>query len=500
MQKWLSIAICVLVGFLVSGYVFRLFSRKFVNSRRGDMNAPPKYELPVGRELPSVNGPCFEHPLITSREGHPVSRRNISDNALKVLYRLNSYGYEAYLVGGCIRDLYQGLQPKDFDVATSATPEEVRQLFRNSRLIGRRFKLVHINFGRETIEVATFRASHNASDPVSDSSHHSASGRILRDNVYGSMEDDALRRDFTINALYYDSKNLSVMDYCSGIVDIKQKCIRLIGDPVRRYHEDPVRMLRAIRFTVKLGFTMHEDTAAPLFNLGYMLRDIPSARLFDEMLKLFQSGYGAETFKNLVEYRLLNHLFPATNECIDAGDEYFEKLIQLVLMSTDGRIARGMAVTPAFLFAAFLWSPLKRLALNMEDQASPLIPILQQAAITVLENQSKHTSVPKRFAIAIRDIWDLQSRLERRQSRAITSLLGHQRFRAAYDFLILREESGEDLNGAGEWWTELQESSSVKRQNMIKELQSRKTKTFNNRRRNKLKPDNTRSKQDDLDG
>ncbi len=394
--------------------------------------------------------------LVVARDNHSVSRKYISDNALKVVNRLNSQGFDAYLVGGCIRDIYVDLHPKDFDVATNATPEEVRSLFRNSRLIGRRFKLVHVLFGREMIEVATFRASHNEQHSK-DKSHHSDSGRILRDNVYGSMEDDAIRRDFTVNALYYDARDFSIVDFCGGIDDIRNKTLRLIGDPVTRYHEDPVRMLRAIRFAAKLDFKIAKDTEQPIRDLADLLRDIPSARLFDEVLKLLQSGQGVKTFQLLREYQLFETLFPAVHHCLQDGDEFAEKLILSALKSTDHRIARGKPVTPAFLFAAMLWSPMQRLARDFRDQGVPPVPAIQQAATTVLENQVTHTAIPKRFSIMIREIWDSQHRLIRRQPKVIQSLREHPRFRASYDFLILREEAGEDLGNAGQWWTDYQE-------------------------------------------
>lgn len=404
-----------------------------------------------------------------SRDEHPVSRKHISDNALKVVNRLNNQGYKAYLVGGCVRDLYLDLHPKDFDVVTSATPEQVRKLFRNSRLIGRRFKLVHVLFGREIIEVATFRANHQ-NHHSKDKSHHSGSGRILRDNVYGSIEDDAIRRDFTVNALYYSADDLSVVDFCNGVDDLENRTLRLIGDPATRYHEDPVRMLRAIRFMAKLDFTMDPATEQPVRELGHLLNDVPSARLFDEVLKLLQSGQGVKTFKLLCEYHLFKTLFPATEHCLQQGDKQTENLIIQSLKSTDKRITRNRPVTPAFLFAALLWTPMKRLAADFQKQGIPPVPALQQAAITVLENQVAHTAIPKRFSIVIREIWDLQGRLERRQPRNIIALLEHPRFRAAYDFLLLREQSGENLNNVGQWWTDIQEVSDDVRHAMIRDL------------------------------
>ena len=432
---------------------------------------------------------------VISRGNHPVSRKKISDNALKVVNRLNSQGYEAYLVGGCVRDIYLDLNPKDFDVVTSATPEEVRRSFRNSRLIGRRFKLVHVLFGREMIEVATFRASHDA-EKSPEQSRHSESGRILRDNVYGTMEDDAIRRDFTINALYYDARDFSVVDFCNGIEDINARTLRLIGDPVTRYHEDPVRMLRAIRFAAKLGFDIAPEADLPIRELGHLLKDIPSARLFDEVLKLLQSGQGVESFHLLREYGLFEALFPATERCLQEGDRTTEQLILNSLRSTDKRIARNRPVTPAFLFAALLWDPMRKLAQDFCDQGIPPVPALQQAAMTVLDNQVAHTAIPKRFSIMVREIWDFQGRLERRQPRAIESLLEHPRFRAAYDFLLLREQAGEALNDVGQWWTDIQESDEQERLFLVKDLrnprQARKAgeqkKSGNKRRRRRRKP------------
>ena len=435
---------------------------------------------------------------IIPRDLHPISRRNISDNALKVVKRLNSQGHEAYLVGGCVRDLYLDQKPKDFDVATSASPEEVRQLFRNSRLIGRRFKLVHVLFGREMIEVATFRANHE-DHHGQEKSRHSDSGRILRDNVYGTLEDDAMRRDFTVNALYYDSRDFTVVDFCNGVDDIRTGTLRLIGDPVTRYHEDPVRMLRAIRFAAKLNFTMAPETEAPIMELSDLLRDIPPARLFDEVLKLLQSGNGVATFDLLRQYQLFEPLFPATEHCLkragaktsdtnESGGEYVRNLIVASLKSTDRRIRQNRPVTPAFLFAALLWAPMKALAEDLKQQGLPPIPALQQAAMTVIGNQCQHTSIPKRFSMMVRDIWSLQVRLERRQPKQVELLLEHPKFRAAYDFLLLREQAGEQLSGAGQWWTDIQEMDEQGRINMIRGLSSRQSKPGTKRRRRRRKP------------
>ncbi len=438
----------------------------FLNSETESQDQPP---VSKQSELTSSSQ------TVISREQHPVSRRDMSENALKVLHRLNSNGFDAYLVGGCIRDLYFDLHPKDFDVATNATPEQVRKLFRNSRVIGRRFKLVHILFGREMIEVATFRASHDQEEASHnrDKSQHSDSGRILRDNVYGTMEDDAIRRDFTVNALYYDVRDFSIIDYCGGVRDIEQQTLRLIGDPVTRYHEDPVRMMRALRFVAKLDFKIDPATAEPMYDLAYLLKDIPSARLFDEILKLLQSGYGVRTFELMREYGLLQYLLPATHHCIEDQDEFAEKLINSALRSTDKRIAQGKPVTPAFLFAAMLWSPMHRMARDLREQGVPPIPAMQQAAMTVLDNQCTHTAIPKRFTMVVRDIWEMQYRLERRQPKSIDTIMAHPKFRAGYDFLIIREESGEQLNEAGQWWTDIQDTAEQDRNAMIRDLRAK---------------------------
>lgn len=396
------------------------------------------------------------------RDAHTVSRKNISENALKVMSRLRSQGFEAYLVGGAVRDLLLGGHPKDFDVATNATPEQVHDAFRNSRIIGRRFKIVHVRFGREIIEVTTFRGHHD--DPDSDTpsdrpekhSKHSASGMLLRDNVYGSLEEDAIRRDFTINALYYSSDDFCVFDYVDGLADLQNRQIRIIGDPEKRYREDPVRMLRAIRFAAKMGFTIESTTAEPIADLGYMLEAIPAARLFDEMLKLFMAGYALATFRLLCEYNLLEHLFPATATALEET-ENAGRLIEAAMRSTDSRIAEDKPVTPAFILAALLWPPTVQLKSQIEDGGDSSLGALDEAAQTIIAEQMHHIAIPKRFTQPMREIWEFQLRLQKRRGKNVNKLVAHRRFRAAYDFLLLREESGEDLDGLGKFWTELQE-------------------------------------------
>jgi poly(A) polymerase len=392
------------------------------------------------------------------RDSHPVSRKNISDNALKVMSRLRSQGYQGYLVGGAVRDLLLGGRPKDFDIATDATPEEVHSLFRNSRLIGRRFRIVHVQFGREIIEVTTFRGHHdNEDDRPQKQAKQSDEGVLLRDNVYGSLEEDAARRDFTVNALYYSSDDFTVFDFVEGLKDLEQKQICIIGDPEKRYREDPVRMLRAIRFAAKLDFSIEEKTAAPIPELAYLLEAIPAARLFDEMLKLFMAGNAQRTFALLSEYRLLEHLFPPTATAIEEM-EYAEALIDAAMASTDSRIAEGKPVTPAFILAALLWPPTVQLARQLEDEGEAPMSAMGEAAQTIIGEQIHHIAIPRRFTAPMREIWEFQLRLLKRKGKGTRGLVSHRRFRAAYDFVLLREQSGEDLDGLGKFWTELQES------------------------------------------
>lgn len=391
---------------------------------------------------------------VIPRDEHSISRTNISEPALKVLYRLRKAGYGAYLVGGGVRDNLLGLSPKDFDVATDATPEQVNGLFRNSRLIGRRFKLVHVVFGREVIEVATFRAppSEEHSDNVS---RQGDQGMILRDNVYGNKDEDAMRRDFTINALYYNIDDFSVHSYAGGWEDIQARQIRLIGDPATRYREDPVRMLRAIRFAVKLGFNIEEKTAAPIRDMAPLMTQIPAARLFEESLKLILAGSALNTMRMLREYNLFEPLFPAAEQRMQ-DDEYAVSLIENTMRNTDARIQSGKSVTPYFFLAALLWPQLNKVRQKYEDDGMAPHPALQKAADKVLRDQVKATAIPKRFSIPMREIWELQLRLPKIRSRKAPELTQHPRFRAAYDFLLLRQQSGEELQELCDFWTEIQ--------------------------------------------
>ncbi|MBB3046608.1 poly(A) polymerase [Litorivivens lipolytica] len=422
-------------------------------------------------------------PRVLSRDEHVVSRKQISDNALKVMHRLRSGGFDAFLVGGGVRDLMLGKQPKDFDIATDATPEEVRQLFRNSRIIGRRFKIVHVRFGREIIEVTTYRGSHE--DGNAKSAVAGESGMLLRDNVYGTLEEDAIRRDFTVNALYYCSDKFTVHDYVGGLSDLEKREVRIIGDASSRYQEDPVRMLRAVRFAAKLDFTLEKRTAAPLQQLAPLLEQIPAARLFDEVLKLFMEGQALRVYALLKHYNLFRPLFPATQAVLDSGDSSASALIEQGLINTDTRIGQNKPVTPAFIFAIMLWPVVRREMAQLQAEGMPEIPALHQAAQNVVSAQQAHTSIPKRFSMPMRDIWELQLRLPRRTGRRAQELLEHRYFRAGYDFLLLREQSGEIPEELGPWWTAFQEADESARDGMQKKVAGDRSSRGNGRRRRK---------------
>ncbi len=412
----------------------------------------------------------------------------MSRAALQTLYGLKDAGYEALLVGGGVRDLLVGLSPKDFDVATNAEPEQVRDVFRRSRLIGRRFRLAHVRFGPEIIEVATFRAAPRSPDEEDVEEIHAAdealasdeesssdedhllddNGRILRDNVYGNMEEDAFRRDFTINALYYDIRDFAVVDYVGGMQDLAAKRIRLIGDPVTRYREDPVRMLRAVRFASKLGFTIDPSAAEPIADLTELLADVPPARLFDEMIKLLLSEQGEANFEGMLQFGLFQTLFPAVAQAMQDDDTgATEKLIRLALRSTASRMAQDKPVTPSFIYAALLWRPVCQQFAQLEASGMPPAPALAQAANEVVGQQCRTVAIPRRFSGMCADMWHLQARFEARRGKRPYRMLENKRFRAAYDFLLLRAEIGEVPQELADWWTRFQEVDEQEREAMV---------------------------------
>jgi poly(A) polymerase len=390
---------------------------------------------------------------ILTRSQHGLSRQQISEAALKVLYRLNKAGYRACLVGGGVRDVLLGKKPKDFDVATDATPEQIRALFKNSRLIGRRFRLAHIRYGREVIEVATFRQ--HALD--SEKTTLNDEGRILRDNTFGDIEDDAMRRDFTVNALYYDINDFSVLDYAQGMDDLRSSTLKLIGDPTTRYQEDPVRMLRAIRFAAKLNFSIEQQAAQAILEQGQLLRDIPSARLYDEALKIFHSGHAMKAYELLREYDLFQYLFPTLDAHLKSEPaESFLDFIEQALVNTDQRVRDNKPVSPAFIFAALLWPLVHQRAIQLQADKVNASPALQMAGSEIFAEQVQTIAVPRRFSQIARNIWVMQPRFCNTRGKQPERLFRHPNFRAAYDFFCIQSMVGLTTHQLCQWWTDFQ--------------------------------------------
>ena len=398
---------------------------------------------------------------------------------------MNKAGYQAFLVGGCVRDAMLELHPKDFDVATNATPEEVKALFGNCRLIGRRFRLAHVRFGREIIEVATFRA---AAISEHDDHHSDDEGRILRDNVYGSVDEDVWRRDFTCNALYYNIADFSIWDYTGGFEDVKRKRIVLIGDPEKRMREDPVRMLRAIRFAAKLDFEIDEPVIKAIDHHSHLLTNVPAARLFDEFLKLFQAGNAERTFDLLHDHGLFREIFPATDEEL-AKDAGFMRFTRAALQNTDRRVQDGKSVTPMFLLGVFLWLPVKKLAeIRRSEEKMSESQSLSLASYEIVAQQQRRISIPKRFTVPMREMLSLQPRFEFKRGKRAMKLLDHRRFRAAYDFMLLLAEVGLGSQETARFWTEVQLQSAEERAQSFQIGQSPGKKKRRPRRRRRGKP------------
>ncbi|HQR03390.1 MAG: polynucleotide adenylyltransferase PcnB [Proteobacteria bacterium] len=390
---------------------------------------------------------------------HGIRREEVSPAAIKVCEGLQREGFRAYVVGGAVRDLIAGIPPKDFDVATDATPEQVRAIFRRSRIIGRRFQIVHVMFGAETIEVSTFRAAHT------DHTEKDAHGRVLRDNVWGSIEEDAGRRDFTVNALYYDPVAGTVLDYHCGVADLKQKTLRMIGEPRSRYREDPVRMLRAVRLSAKLGLSLDPAVAAPIREMAGLIENIPAARLFEEMLKLLLSGHAVECIKRLRDQGLHHGLLPLLDVILE--QPLGEKFVLLALGNTDDRVRAGKSVSPGFLFATLLWHEvLANWEIRKQRRELP-IPALYGAMDEVLEIQAEKLAITRRIVGDIKDIWALQPRFDKRAGKTPYRLLEQPRFRAGYDFLVLRAGSGEIPDELAAWWTEFQNAGPDRREAML---------------------------------
>ena len=403
----------------------------------------------------------------------------ISDAALQVAETLQEAGFDGYLVGGCVRDLLLQRPPKDFDITTDASPEQVRGLFRRARIIGRRFRIVHVRFGREVIEVATYRAKPGGTKtrksqtgradggrikPVADS------GRVVDDNVFGTIEQDAARRDFTINALYYDPNREQVTDFMGGVKDARKNTLRMIGDARGRFTEDPVRMLRALRFRAKLGLDLESGLEPAIADCLRLLDEVPAARLFDETLKMFHYGHAHKSWNELRKHDLVARLFPMSAVVTqEGGDQAALELIEIALQNTDQRVAEGKPVIPAFLFAVLLWRPfLEELA--RQQPGTPHSDAVWMAGDAVFARQSRRVAVPRRTSGAVVEIWEMQSRLEARRPRSIPRLLANRRFRAAYDFLMLRWRVGEVDEDVAHWWSDIQECNPQAQQLLIEEL------------------------------
>ena len=400
---------------------------------------------------------------VLGTDDHDMSQDMISGNALKVLNRLIDGGFDAFLVGGGVRDALVGQRPKDFDVATDASPEEVRELFRNSRIIGRRFRLVHVLFGRDVIEVATFRAAHDKGDggEVGDA------GQIVRDNVFGTVEEDAMRRDFSVNALYYNIANDSITDYCGGLNDMRDGVFRLIGDPVTRCEEDPVRVLRAARLSAKLSFDIHKDTLKAMGKTRHALAEVPAARLFEEMLKLFQGGYAERSFNAIREHGLLPYLFPMLAPRLENDSVGLEELLTTALQNTDARVAAGKPITPYYLLSFMLWPDVEQRARMHVADGMSVADAIGTAADSVTAEQVRIIAIPRRFSEPMREVWALQLLLEHGSMDDLDELIQSRRFRAAYDFLLLRASIDSTLQPLADWWTEIQRSHNEVREELI---------------------------------
>ncbi len=388
----------------------------------------------------------------------------MNSNALEVVEKLSSEGFEAFIVGGSIRDLLLNRVPKDFDVATNANPLQIKSLFNRARIIGRRFQIVHVKLNKQIIEVTTFRSNNN--DSMNEHRIVTKNGMLTRDNAFGSLADDSIRRDLSINAFYYDPSDNTITDFTCGFSDIQDSIVRIIGDATTRFREDPLRLLRVVRFASKLNFSIDSSTRAPMKQHGKNLRQISAPRLFDESLKLFLSGHGLKAFKLLDEFDLIRYIFPRLLDRIGSNSLYFN-LVHQALMNTDYRVENKQRVTPAFIYAAFLWPEVQANAKLLQSQGKTVRQALEDAADRAIAAQIKITAIPRRFSLSMREIWNLQISLERNVGARARRLIYNPRFRAAYDFVLLREQAGENLDGLGAWWTKYQISDEKTQSKMI---------------------------------
>lgn len=453
----------------------KLIQRVFNSGKKQSKQASLKSD-----GLTTSNAQCIASKI------HRIDKMLLSHGALKTTEGLQKAGFEAFVVGGAVRDLLLKRRPKDFDIATNATPEQVNRIFRRSRIIGRRFRLVHVMFGEETIEVSTFRGSH-LNEENESRSKIADSGRILRDNVFGNQEEDALRRDFTANALYYDPSTEEVLDFHQGVADIQAGVLRMIGDPVTRYREDPVRMLRAVRLSAKLGLAIDKSTEDPIPELADLLHDVPPSRLFDEMLKLFLSGHAIESAVALRKHGLHHGLLPLLDVVLE--QPIGAKFVNLALKNTDTRVNEGKPVSPGFLFATLLWHEVLVAWQKYEKQGNRPMPALHMAMTEVADMQAEKLAIHKRYSATMKEIWGLQPRFEMRAGKRPFGLLEHPRYRAAYDFLLLRCQSGEISAELGDWWTAFASADGEKRGDLLKPETTQKPR----RRRSRRKPKSVHS-------
>lgn len=420
--------------------------KKFIRKMLGVKNPPE----PAGTK---------RKPTVLSAKEHGINPELLSSNAVRVTQTLQENGFKAFVVGGAVRDLLLGVKPKDFDIATNATPEQVKRLFRRAFIIGRRFQIVHVMFGQDLLEVTTFRGA--ATDGAPKDEH----GRVLRDNTFGEQHEDAARRDFTINAMYYDPATQTVLDYHGGIADIRKKILRIIGVPEARYREDPVRMLRVVRFAAKLQFSIDEATRAPIPVMAALINNVPVARVFDEMLKLLMSGHAMACLQQLRKAGLHHGLMPLLDVVLE--QPLGEKFVTLALANTDERVRQGKPVSPGFLFASLLWHQVLEKWEAYKAAGEMAIPALHLAADDVLNKQTDSLALQRKIGSDMRDIWAMQPRFEKRVGKSPYKLLEHPRLRAGYDFLLLRCASGEIDAEIGEWWTAFMEGDGSEREHLL---------------------------------
>lgn len=419
--------------------------------------------------------PAKSKAKVLSAKQHGIDPELVSSNAIRVTQTLQENGYKAFIVGGAVRDLLLGVKPKDFDIATNATPEQVKRLFRRAFLIGRRFQIVHVMFGQDLLEVTTFRGAAKNDAPKDEH------GRVLRDNTFGEQHEDAVRRDFTINAMYYDPASQTVLDYHGGVADIRKKILRIIGVPEARYREDPVRMLRVVRFAAKLQFTIDDASRAPIAVMAPLINNVPAARVFDEMLKLLMSGHAMACLQQLRKEGLHHGLMPLLDVVLE--QPLGEKFVTLALANTDERVRQGKPVSPGFLFASLLWHQVLEKWEAYKAAGEFSIPALHLAADDVLHTQTDSLALQRKIGSDMRDIWAMQPRFEKRVGKTPYKLLEHPRLRAGYDFLLLRCASGEIDADIGEWWTAFINGDGEQREYLLTIKPKKETDTVEKKRR-----------------